>query len=358
MKRNILVINPGSTSTKISVFDYCTDEEIYKDTIYYSSYDLGKYSTIIKQKYFRKKDILNFLNKHNVNLDSLIAVVGRGGMLKPIPSGTYIINDAMIDDLQSCKYGSHASNLGGILAKEIASTHGIDAFIVDPVVVDEMDDIARISGFKGINRRSVIHALNQKTVARKVLKSHSLTYENSKIIVAHMGGGISIGVHKHGRIIDLTNAFDGEGPMSPERTGYIPLIQFYDYISNNKLSHNEIKKMVAGNGGLVSYLNTNNIESIEHNIKNGDLYSKKILDALCYQISKSIGELATVLRGDVDMIILTGGISHSNYITKYIEKQIGWISTVNVFPGELEMMGLYEGVKRVLEGIENIKTYN
>lgn len=264
----------------------------------------------------------------------------------------------MLKHLESEEYGSHASNLGGILAHEIGVPYDIPAYIVDPVVVDELDPLARISGLKGIDRRSVGHALNQKAVARQVLEEAGLKYEESNVIVAHLGGGISIAAHQKGRMIEMINGLDGEGPFSPERTGELPLADFTKQVLDENLNLTEAKKLIAGNGGLKSYLGETDIRVIESYIEKGDQEAKLYLDAMCYQIAKYIGAVAPILRGTVDYIILTGGISHSTYITNQINQYVEFLAEVKVVPGEIEMEALYKGVKRVLEGTEQPKEYS
>ncbi|MDF2945768.1 MAG: buk [Bacillales bacterium] len=355
-KTFILTINPGSTSTKIGLFKL--DKLIWEETIRHSTEELSIFSTILEQLDFRKRAILSSLDNNNFQLNNLIAVCGRGGLLKPISGGTYEVNDAMLVDLKSCKYGAHASNLGAILAFDIASELNIKSFIVDPVVVDELAEVATYSGIPSIKRKSIFHALNQKAVARKYANETNTIYENLNLIVAHLGGGITVGAHKLGKVVDVNNGLDGEGPFSPERAGTIPAGDLVELCFSNDYTKDEIKKMLTGNGGLVAYFNSNNTQVIEDLSTKGNDVALVVLQAMCYQISKSIASCAVPLSGKVDAIILTGGISHSKFITSEIIKHVDWISTVKIYPGEEELESLAQGVIRVLNGVETIKTYS
>ncbi|WP_313019885.1 butyrate kinase [Macrococcoides bohemicum] len=351
----ILVINPGSTSSKVALYcsDNCVDESIFRYTVD----EIGKYDTVMDQIGMREERLRTFLESHNIYPGDLAAVVARGGLMKSIVGGTYIVNEEMVNDLRSGTYGMHASNLGAIIANDIARDYGVKAYTVDPVVVDEFEDLARISGFKGIERRSVFHALNQKAVARKVLAEEGMDYFDANVIVTHIGGGISIGAHQSGRVIDCVNAFDGEGPYSPERTGQLPLINFAKLIIEEQLNISQVKSILAGEGGMKSYLGEIDIQTIEQKALNGDDEAKLYFDGMCYQIAKGIAEMAAVLKGDVDYIILTGGVSYSQYVVDNIKSHVEWISEVKVMPGEEELLALYEGVMRVLKGEEVALTY-
>ncbi|WP_347877413.1 butyrate kinase [Caloranaerobacter azorensis] len=302
--------------------------------------------------------ILETLNEKGINLTKLSAVVGRGGLLKPIAGGTYKVNERMLEDLKVGVLGEHASNLGGILAHEIASQLNIPAFIVDPVVVDEMEDVARISGMPELERKSIFHALNQKAVARRAAKELGKAYNEVNLIVAHLGGGISVGAHKNGRVIDVNNALDGEGPFSPERTGGLPVGDLVKLCFSGKYTLAEMKKKIKGNGGLVAYLGTNDAREVVKMIENGDKKAELVYKAMAYQVAKEIGSLAAVLEGKVDGIILTGGIAYDKRFTKWIIDRVSFISKVFVYPGEDEMIALAEGGLRVLRGEEEAKVYN
>lgn len=350
----ILVINPGSTSTKIAVF--ANHQQLAEETIRHEVRELSQFSSILDQVSFRYQLIWNFIQEEEL-VNDLVAVVGRGGLLKPIPGGTYRVGKEMLADLKSEKYNTHASNLGAILANEFAEKLDIPAFIVDPVVVDELAPMARISGLKGIKRRSVGHALNQKAVARKVADDLGKTYETSSLIVAHLGGGISIGAHQNGKMIDVINGLDGEGPYTPERSGGLPVIDIVDLVLKEGLTLPEVKKLIAGKAGLVSYLGETDIRTIQKRIEQGDEEASYYLRGMCYQVAKSIGELAVVLTGKVDGIILTGGAIYSDVVASEISRYVSWIAPVKRYPGEMEMSALYEGAQRVLDGQEDALSY-
>ena len=351
----ILAINPGSTSTKIAVYD--NDQEVFETTLRHSTEEIEAYNTIFDQYDFRKKVILDALDDNSINLSKLSAVVGRGGLLKPIEGGTYEVDDKLLDDLKVGVLGEHASNLGGVLAYEIASNLNIPSYIVDPVVVDELDDIARISGMPEIERKSIFHALNQKAVARRLAEDLNKSYESLNLIVAHLGGGISVGAHKNGRVVEVNNALDGDGPFSPERSGGVPIGDLAKLCFSGKYSHPEIKKMIKGNGGLNAYLGTNDGRDVLKMIENGDQKAELVFKAMAYQVAKEIGACAAVLKGKVDGIILTGGLAYGKDLVSWIESSVDFISKVYVYPGEDEMKALAEGGLRVLEGKESAKKY-
>lgn len=351
----ILTINPGSTSTKIAVFE--DENQIFEETLRHDVDVIGKYKSIVDQYEFRKDIIINALEKNNIKIQELDAVVGRGGMLKPIESGTYEVNEAMLNDLKQAKYGEHASNLGALLAYEIAKSIGKKAYIVDPVVVDELDDVARISGLNLIERRSVLHALNQKAVARRFANETHKKYEDLNLIVTHLGGGVSVGAHRKGRVVEVANALDGDGPFSPERTGALPVGDLISLCFSGKYTKEEIKKMLVGKGGLVSYLGTNDAREVVKMIQNGDKYAELVFYAMAYQISKEIGACAAVLKGDVDQIILTGGIAYNETFTTWIKEMVGFIAPITIYPGEDELKALAQGGLRVLNDEEKAKEY-
>ncbi|WP_195941096.1 butyrate kinase [Romboutsia sp. 1001713B170131_170501_G6] len=351
----ILTINPGSTSTKIAVFD--NEDLVFEKTLRHSSEEIGKYDKISDQFEFRKTVIEDALTEGGIKTSDLDAVVGRGGLLKPIEGGTYVVNEAMIDDLRVGVLGEHASNLGGIIAKEIGDAVNIPSYIVDPVVVDEMDDVARVSGIEDIDRKSIFHALNQKATARRAAKELEKEYFDCNFIVAHMGGGISVGAHEKGRVIDVANALDGEGPFSPERSGGLPVGDLVKMCFSGKYTQDEIKKKIKGNGGLVGYLNTNDGREVESRIEAGDEKAKLVYEAMAYQVSKEIGSCASVLKGNVDAILLTGGIAYSKMFTGMIEERVNFISDVKIYPGEDEMIALAQGGLRVLNKEEEPKNY-
>ncbi|MDQ0175118.1 butyrate kinase [Bacillus chungangensis] len=354
-KQLILVINPGSTSTKIGVFQ--EDDAIFEETIRHSIQELNTFHSVFDQYESRKKIILDTLSKANIPLSSLRAICGRGGLLRPIEGGTYVVNEQMLEDLRKGYAGQHASNLGGVLAFEIARELDIPSFIVDPVVVDELEPIARISGLPLIERKSIFHALNQKAVARRVAKQLGRSYQDLRLIVVHMGGGITVGVHRGGRVIDVNNGLNGDGPFSPERAGTVPAGDLVALCFSGKYYREEIIKKLVGQGGLVGYLGTNDAVKIEKMIENGDMYAKFIYDAMAYQIAKEIGAASAVLDGNVDAIILTGGLAYGSQFVQAISQKISWIADVIVQPGENELKALAEGALRVLNGEEHAKDY-
>ena len=355
MAYKLLIINPGSTSTKIGVYE--NEKEIFVETLRHSSDEIAKYDSIFEQKEFRKSVIMSVLKENNFDVNTLDEVVGRGGMLKPIPGGTYEVNDALLNDLKVGVQGEHASNLGGILANEISKEVGGRAFIVDPVVVDELEPVARISGVPELPRKSKFHALNQKAVAKKFGKESKIGYENLNLIVVHMGGGVSVGAHKNGKVIDVNNALDGDGPFSPERSGSVPVGDLIKMCFSGEYTQKEVYKKIVGKGGYVAYLNTNDARDVLREKAEGNKFAELIYNAFIYQVAKSIGEMATVLKGKVDSIILTGGIAYSPIVVSDIKERVEWISNVAVYPGEDELLALAQGAIRVLNEEEEVKVY-
>lgn len=359
MKHNheyrILVINPGSTSTKIGVFD--NEIPLFEKSIHHDTELIQTFSSVFDQYEFRKKTILETLDYEGINLSKLDAVCGRGGLLRPIVGGTYHVNEAMLADLKEGYAGQHASNLGGIIAFEIASGLNIPSYIVDPVVVDELDPIAKISGFPLIERKSIFHALNQKAVARRVAKSLNKKYEELNLIVAHMGGGITVGAHKDGRVIDVNNGLHGDGPFSPERAGSIPTGDLVALCFGGRFQFKEMMEKIVNQSGLVGYLGTNDALKVEKMIKNGSEQAKLIYSAMAYQVAKEVGSASVVLAGKVDAIILTGGLAYGESFVAEIIERINWIADVIVEPGENELQSLAEGALRVLRGEAAAKDY-
>ncbi len=351
----ILAINPGSTSTKIAIYD--NETLTYKKSIKHSNELISSFDRVFDQYQFRKQAILDILDEAKINLESFDAIVGRGGMLKPIEGGTYIVNQVMIDYIKEAPRGEHASNLGCVLAKELADQINVKAFIVDPVAVDEMEDIARFTGMPEIKRQSLFHALNQKAVSLKAAEKLNKKYTELNLIVTHLGGGISVGAHRLGKVIDVNNALDGDGPMSPERSGGVPIGPLYKMAMSGQYTLKEIKRKNYGNGGMVAYLGTNDGFEIEKRIKEGDEFAKFILEVMCYQIAKEIGSASTVLKGQVDAIVLTGGLAYDKMIIDLITERVSFIADILVFPGEDEMEALAYGGLRVLRGQENAKVY-
>lgn len=356
MSKRVLAINPGSTSTKIALFE--GQDCLFEEIIDHPTEALLKYPKIMDQLAARSQLLKQILVDRHINIQQLDAVVGRGGLLYPMSGGTYLVNQQMKEDLIEEVSGAHASNLGAFMAAEVAEEVGVTAYIVDPVVVDELQSVARFSGNHLFERRSIFHALNQKAVARKIATQLNRDYEELRLIVAHLGGGISIGAHRNGRVIDVNNALDGEGPFSPERSGNLPMADFLSFIlDNQERGKSDLLKEVVGRGGLVSYLGTNDLRKVEAMIDQGDSQAEVVFQALVYQVAKFIGEQAAVLKGRVDGILLTGGLVFSQRFVEELSQYIDWIGPVFVEPGEDEMKALNQGVQRVLSGAEKVKIY-
>ncbi len=345
----ILAINPGSTSTKFAV--YFGAECKLKKTLRHSIEELSLYEDIIDQFEFRKGLIIDSLVEEGFEVDRIKYIIGRGGLTYPLKSGVYLVNNQMLEHARAGIYGQHASNLGPLIADYIAlQIPGAHAYIADPVVTDEMDEIARFSGHPLFERRSIFHALNQKATARLHAEKQGCKYEMLNLIVVHLGGGISIGVHSNGKVIDVNNALDGEGPFSPERSGTLPVGQVIDLCFSQKYEKEEIRRMVIGEGGFVAYLGTNDAMQVETRAKNGEEKARKIQDAMGYQVAKAIGEMSVVLNGKVDAILLTGGLAYNQVLTQYIRTKVGFISEVFVYPGEDELEALASNALRVARG--------
>lgn len=355
-KYRLLIINPGSTSTKIAVFE--NEKSILEQTIRHSNEELAPFASIIDQFEFRKNIILDTLKTNGIDVGSLSAVVGRGGLVKPIEGGTYAVNKKMLEDLQIPKMGQHASNLGAFIANDIASPLGIPAYIADPIVVDEMEQIARLSGLPEIDRVCIWHPLNQKAAARHAAADLGTRYENVNLIVAHLGGGISVGAHKKGRTIDVNNGLNGDGPFSPERTGDLPVADLIKLCYSGKYTLDEMLKLNMGKGGLVAYLGTNDGREVVKKIEAGDKYAELIYKAMAYQVGKEIGSCAAVLKGDVDAIVLTGGLAYDKLLIGWITEMVEFIAKVMVYPGEDELRSLAEAGLRALRNEEPAKEYN
>lgn len=351
-----LIINPGSTSTKIAVFD--DETMVFEKTIRHTNEELQQFNRVSDQFQFRKDMIILALKENSISLDMLDAVVGRGGLIKPVEGGTYTVNDKLIEDLRKNVKVEHASNLGAPLARSIADEVNIPSFIVDPVVVDEMEDVARVSGHPDFERISIWHALNQRAVARRAaMEQFGRKYEDLNFVVAHLGGGISIGAHKKGRAVDVNNALNGEGPFSPERSGSLPMGQLVKMCFSGLYTEAQINKMMVGKGGISAHLGTNSAKEVSDRAQAGDEKAKLIYSAMAYQVAKAIGEYAVVLEGDVDAILITGGIAYDEYFVKMIEDKVKFIAKVIAYPGEDELLALAQGGLRVLKGIEKPKTY-
>lgn len=352
----ILAINPGSTSTKFAV--YYNDECKLNKTLRHSIDELSSYKSILKQFDYRKGMIIDALVEEGFEVDSLKYIIGRGGLTYPLESGVYLVNNEMLKHASDGVYGQHASNLGPLIADFIANQiPGAKAFIADPVVTDELDEIARITGHPQFEKRSIFHALNQKATARQHAKKLGVPYESLNLVVAHLGGGISVGAHKKGRVVDVNNGLDGDGPFSPERSGGLPTGQIIDWCFESGRSKADIRRMVVGEGGYVAYLKTNDAREVEEMARQGSEKAQLIQDAMGYQVAKSIGEMAVVLEGQVDGILLTGGVAYSEYITSFIKKKVEFLAPVYVYPGEDELEALAKNALRVARQETQAKTY-
>ncbi|MCL2561399.1 MAG: butyrate kinase [Rikenellaceae bacterium] len=351
----ILAINPGSTSTKVAIYD---GRKLLKEiTLRHSTEELAGFKRIADQFDFRKRIILDTMKEADIDIASLDAVIGRGGMLKPVDSGIFEVNEAMKADLRASARGEHASNLGGLIASDIAEMLGIPAYIADPVVVDELDDVARIGGLPELERVSIFHALNQKAMARMYAERVGRRYEDLNLIVVHLGGGISVGAHRQGRVVDVNQALDGEGPLSPERAGTLPAGALARMCFSGKYTEEQVLKMITGKGGLVAHLGTNDCRDASRMADEGNAKARLVLDAIAYNTAKYVGAVAAVLKGRVDAIIITGGIANDKKICAYIAEHVGFIAPVEVMPGENELEALAFNALRVLEGETVPKVY-
>ena len=350
-----LIINPGSTSTKIGVFE---DETLlFEETLRHSTEEISQYASIVDQKDFRKKIITDLLEKKEFDIKSLDVIVGRGGMLKPIPGGTYAVTDDLLEDLKIGKQGQHASNLGGILAREIGDSIGVPSYIVDPVVVDELMPIARYSGVPELPRKSVFHALNQKAVAKRYAREQGVPYESLNLIVVHMGGGVSVGAHENGKIVDVFNALDGDGAFSPERAGGVPSGDLIKMCFSGKYTEKEVYSKIVGKGGFNAYLGTNDMRDVVKKANEGDTFAAEVKDAFTFQVAKDMGSMACVLKGKVDQIIVTGGIAYNAVVVEALKERAGFIAPFTVYPGEDELLALAQGAIRVMTGEEKVMEY-
>ncbi len=357
----ILAINPGSTSTKIAVYE--EETPLFVENIRHSAEEIATFPRIIDQFEYRKNLVLQTLQEHGIPF-AFDAIIGRGGLLKPIPAGVYEVNDIMLDDILNAMR-VHACNLGCLIASELAAMlPGCRAFIADPGVVDELDDIARISGSPLMPRLSFWHALNQRAIARKFVAEQTalhperpVRYEDLNLIVCHLGGGISVGAHRHGRAVDVNNALDGEGPFSPERAGTLPARQLVDFCSTGRLTKEEILKRISGRAGLVAHLGTTDVPTIVWRIEHGDGHARLILDAMIYQVAKSIAALTVVFYGKTDAILLTGGMAYSDYIVSRLKERVSFLAPVYVYPGEDEMEALASNALGAMRGTLPLQVY-
>ena len=351
----ILVVNPGSTSTKVALFEDL--KLVVEKTIRHSAKLLKRFDDLIDQLSMRTKVVNDFLKENKITLSEISGFIGRGGLMKPLKSGIYEVNEEMIKDLESGKYGIHASNLGGLIVFELAKSVNKKAFIADPVVVDEMSSVAKISGLNGISRRPLWHALNQKAVAKRYAEKLGFNYEDMNLIVAHLGGGISVGLHKLGRVTDVNNALDGDGPFSPERTGGLPVASVYELAMSGQYTLEQIRKLNHGFGGLVSYLNTSDAEEVAGMISDGDVFAKRVLKAMVYQIAKEIGSLYAVTRGNLDAIIITGGLAYNQTVLQPLLEYLDHLGEIVVYPGEDELEALAFNMYQLLLHQTELKQY-
>lgn len=351
----ILVINPGSTSTKIAV--YQNRNQVFIESVNHDSQALKEFKKISEQYELRYNEVINALRKHNIDTKSLTAIIGRGGLLKPVESGVYFINSRMVDDLTKNVFIEHASNLGALIAKKIADSCNIPSYIADPVVVDEMMDIARITGIPDIKRESRFHALNHKAVARKAARLLGKDYENVNLIVAHLGGGISVAAHKKGKVVDVTEALYGDAPFSAERAGKLPTGQLVEMCFAQNANIDDVKRKLVGSGGLVAHCETNDGRVIEEKINNGDKATELVYEAMAYQIAKDIAAFGATLNGDVNAVVLTGGMARSEMLVNWISERVNHMGQIFLFPGENEMESLADAAYRVLMGEEKVKEY-
>lgn len=353
-KYRLLVINVGSTSTKVASFR--NEEPEALENIRYHSEDLADYPTLSAQLPLREMDVMTFLRKNMINLKEIDMVVSRGGLGKPAPAGAYGINESMCGDLLAGKYGKHPSALGPAMALSISKQFGMPAIVIDPPSTDEFEPLARISGLPEVERKSAFHALNQKIAARRFAIAEGKKYEEINVVVAHLGGGITIGAHRQGRVIDCTHGL-GEGPLTPERAGMLPTNDLIDLAFSGKLDKQHIQGRLVGQGGLAAYLGTTDAKQVEEMITKGDEKAGLVFAAMAYQIAKDIGAMSVVLKGEMDGIILTGGLAHSERLTTLIAERVSFLAPVAVYPGEDELAALAAGGLRVLEGEEEIKKY-
>lgn len=351
----ILVIDPGASTTKIGIWE---DNDLkIRQTIPHTRDAINQFDRIADQEEMRSSAVEKLLEDEDILEATFDAVVGRGGLIRPVQGGTYEVDDAMMDDLRRGVEGEHASNLGGLLAYRFARRYGVRAFIVDPVVVDELEPHARLSGMAGIERRSIFHALNQKAVAREMAHRMGRAYGEVNLIVAHIGSGVSVGVHRRGRVVDVNNALDGDGPYSQERTGGLPVRDVVTLIEESAISPSELLRTVSRAGGISSYIGETDLRSTVARIEAGDEKARLVLEGMGYQIAKEIGACAAVLAGNVDGIVLTGGGAHCERLVSFIRDRVSFIGPVFTVPGELELEALAEGANRVLRGEEEAKVY-
>lgn len=349
----VLVINPGATSTKVAVFE--EEQELLKKSIVHTAQELEGFDRVIDQAEFRQRAVLEAVAEGGFRLEDFDAVCGRGGLYRPIPSGTYAVSDRVMQDVEQAPYGEHPSNLGAYLARRIGDLVGIPAFFVDPVCVDEMTEVAHVSGFAEFRRLSQFHALNQKSVGRKAARQLGKSYEEAQLIVCHLGGGVSVAAHDHGRVVDVFNVKD-EGSMGMDRGGGLPVNQLIDYCYAGR-SREEVKRTLGRRSGMLSYVGTTDFREICARVVSGDERFTAAYRALVYQLAKDIGAMAAVLHFEVDAIVYTGGMAYEQFFCDDITAYVGRLAPVLRFPGEEEMRALAEGALRVLHGEAQAERY-
>jgi len=346
----ILTINPGSTSTKVAL--YKNEEELYKESITHPHSELEKYNSIFEQAPMRKQTVLDSLKKHGYEVKDLSIVMGRGGMLPPVKVGGYIVNKTMLDLIENEQIQQHASNLGAVIADEIAKSAGVKAYIYDAVTACEFPPVAKITGMKEIERRSFYHVLNCRAVSIRYAESIGKKYEDVNLLVTHLGGGITVGAHSKGKIID--SLADDNGPFAPERAGSVPLLDLIDMCYSGKYTKKEMLGKVRGKGGLRSLLGTSDGREIQKMIENGDKNAALVMEAQAYQIAKGIALMSPALRGDCDAIIVTGGLAYNTFLVADVKKYISWLGKIVIMPGEFEMEALALGGLRILRKQEEV----
>ncbi len=362
MSNKILVINPGSTSTKIAVYEADSGSpdqltEVFNKTLRHDAEELKKLGAIVDQLEYRKAIVMDALRENGYQLTDFAAFACRGGLVRQMPGGTYRVNDDLVRDSRIGVSGQHASNLGALIGHELELESGVPAYIVDPPVVNELSDVAKYSGHPRIERVCVFHALNQRAVARRYAAEVGKPYEEMNLLVCHMGGGISVGAHVKGKVLDTEDAVSGEGPFSPERAGSLPVNGVIDLCFSGELTKDEVKRMMTRGGGLLAYTGTNSMQTLLKKAADGDVKVQKALDAFYYQVAKEIAAMSIAMKGKVDQILITGGIAHSEVVTGSIAEMVDWIAPVTVYPGEDELLALAQGALRVIRGEEEAKEY-
>lgn len=353
----VLAMNFGSTSTKVAVFEGNT--EVLLKVFRHTPEEMKGLTTMDQNAAFRLPLILQYLEEENVDLHTFDAIVGRGGLVHPLVGGTYAVNEKMLDDLSSCAYGNHVCNLGGILAAQIGNQIGKPAYVVDPPVIDEMSDLAHLSGHPDFPRRPLFHALNQKAIAKRFCAERGISYDSQRLIVAHMGGGITVGVHMYGKIVDVNNGLEGEGAYTGERPGTVPVLDVLRIAFSGKYgkTYDELRHHFSMECGLVGYTGTNDGREITRRIKEGDKEAELAYRGMAYQVGKEIGAAGAVLQGKVDAILLTGGFAYDETLMSWVKSYVEHLSDVYVYPGEDEMLSLAQGAIRVLKGQEEVLEY-